>query len=85
MKREKNNLIIAIDFDGTIYDLSFPEVGSTNDTLNNVRTIVMNLDINFKDTREIESDYKKGFKELMCYFDSISDEEKPKLHKRLKN
>lgn len=27
MKHEKNNLIIAIDFDGTICDLSFPEVG----------------------------------------------------------
>lgn len=30
-----------------------------------------------------ESKYKKGFEELMCYFDSISDEEKPKISKRL--
>lgn len=27
--------------------------------------------------------YKKGYKEVICYFDSISDDEKPKLHKRL--
>lgn len=27
MNREKHNLIIAIDFDGTICDLAFPEVG----------------------------------------------------------
>lgn len=31
-----------------------------------------------------ESKYKKGFEELMCYFDSISDEEKPKLNERLR-
>ena len=31
-----------------------------------------------------ESKYKKGFEEVMCYFDSISDEEKPKLDKKLK-
>lgn len=28
--------------------------------------------------------YKKGFQELLCYFDSISDEEQPKVHKRLR-
>jgi predicted CopG family antitoxin len=27
--------------------------------------------------------YKKGFEILMEYFDSISDEEKPKVHKQL--
>lgn len=27
--------------------------------------------------------YKKAFQEMLCYFDSISDEEQPKLHKRL--
>lgn len=29
------------------------------------------------------SKYQKGFNEVMCYFDSISDEEQPKLLKRL--
>lgn len=29
------------------------------------------------------SKYKQGYDELMCYFDSISDEEQPKLIKRL--
>lgn len=29
--------------------------------------------------------YKKGFEELMCYFDSISDEEKPKINKILED
>ena len=28
--------------------------------------------------------YKKGFEEVMCYFDSISDEEQPLLLERLK-
>ena len=28
-------------------------------------------------------DYKQGFDEVMCYFDSISDEERPKLHEKL--
>ena len=28
-------------------------------------------------------DYEAGFNEVMCYFDSISDEEKLKLSKRL--
>ena len=27
--------------------------------------------------------YKNGYDELMCYWDSIGDEEKPLLHKRL--
>lgn len=31
-----------------------------------------------------ESKYKKAYEELMCYFDSISDEEKPKLNEKLK-
>ena len=30
-----------------------------------------------------QPDYKKGFEILSEYFDSISDEEKPKVHKRL--
>jgi hypothetical protein len=32
---------------------------------------------------EIEK-YKKAYAELSCYFDSISDEEQPKVAKRLK-
>lgn len=34
---------------------------------------------------ERESKYKKGFEELLCYFDSISDEEQPKITKRLED
>ena len=30
------------------------------------------------------SKYYHGYNEVMKYFDSISDEEKPKLHKKLK-
>lgn len=29
--------------------------------------------------------YKEGFQEVIAYFDSISDEEQPKLHERLRN
>tara|TARA_R110000803_G_scaffold52425_3_gene107960 strand:+ start:2040 stop:2300 length:261 start_codon:yes stop_codon:yes gene_type:complete len=61
-----------------------PDEDSINDTLDNVRTIANNLGVELKDTREEEPNYKKGFEELMCYFDSISDEEKPKLNTRLK-
>lgn len=32
-----------------------------------------------------ESRYKKGFEELLCYFDSISDEEQPKIAKKLED
>lgn len=60
-----------------------PDEDSINDTLNNVRTIALNLGIELRDTRTAEPDYKKGFEEVMCYFDSISDEEKPKLLSRL--
>lgn len=28
--------------------------------------------------------YKKGYNIMMCYFDSISDEERPKVNKKLK-
>ena len=60
-----------------------PDADSINATLNNVRTIAKNLGLELRDTRKVVPDYKKGFEELMCYFDSISDEEKPKLNKRL--
>lgn len=33
---------------------------------------------------KIKPDYEKGFNILMEYFDSISDEEKPKVDKLLK-
>jgi predicted RNase H-like nuclease (RuvC/YqgF family) len=36
--------------------------------------------------KQLSSDlkkYKKGYAELECYFDSISDEEQPKVAKRL--
>lgn len=32
---------------------------------------------------ERESKYKKGFEELLCYFDSISEDEQPKIAKKL--
>jgi hypothetical protein len=37
----------------------------------------------FKIIEELKQ-YKEGFRELHAYWDSISDEEKPKLHERLK-
>ena len=44
------------------------------------------LDVLAKHVNETNSElerYKQGYNELMCYWDSISDEEKPELHERL--
>ena len=48
----------------------------------NMATIEKLMDEVVKLKLEVEK-YKSGFDEVMCYFDSISDEEKPLLSERL--
>lgn len=61
-----------------------PDYISINATLENVEKIAVALDIKLEDTREITPNYKKGYEEVMCYFDSISEEEQLKLLEELK-
>ena len=39
--------------------------------------------LNGVETNKEKPNYKKAYEILSCYFDSISDEEKPKVHKQL--
>jgi len=43
----------------------------------------LKLQETIKELRAEKKRYKKGFEIMICYFDSISDEEQPKVNKQL--
>lgn len=45
--------------------------------------IVLKLKEQIKVLKKEKAQYKKAYEELSCYFDSISDEEQPKVAKKL--
>lgn len=47
------------------------------------KPIVVKLKEKIKILKKEKAQYEKAFEELICYFDSISDEEQPKISKRL--
>lgn len=47
--------------------------------LNKLKNTIENLKTEIKQLKK----YKKGYEILSCYFDSISDEEQPKVAKQL--
>jgi hypothetical protein len=60
------------------------EIIKLQKNIDKFQEIILNQLI-YIDKIEIEKEkYKKAYHEINCYFDSISDEEKPKLAKRLK-
>ena len=50
---------------------------------NRTESKILALKEELKQQKKDTVKYKKAYHEVMCYFDSISDEEKPKLLKRL--
>ena len=44
---------------------------------------ILKLKERIKILQKEKNQYKKAYEELSCYFDSISDEEQPKVAKRL--
>ena len=50
---------------------------------NKVVNTVASIKRNARTTDKEEPNYKKDYEILICYFDSISDEEQPLVHKQL--
>ena len=50
---------------------------------NRTESKILALKERLKQQKKETTKYKKAYTEVMCYFDSISDEEQPKLAKRL--
>ena len=49
----------------------------------NTEYLVSKIIDDVKKLKKERDNYKEAYEEVMCYFDSISDEEQPKLAKRL--